>query len=85
MEKLDTLTAEEDVRELTSTVKKKLLSTPNPKRTAQTLLFKDQLMSVKQAKQMLLQGPTAVQLCLLLWASVHHHMCVLKPLHGARN
>ena len=62
VEQIEDLDAEGNLLKLTKTVKRKLLSTPNPKRTSQAEGFENNLEKVKKARKILVDGPSAVAL-----------------------
>ena len=62
VEQIEDLHAEGNLLELTKTVKRKLLSTPNQKRTDQTENFENNLEKVKKTRKILLEGPSAAAL-----------------------
>ena len=62
VEEIEDLDAEGNLLELTRTVKRKLLSTPNARRTDAKQSFETSLDKVKRARHLLINGPSAASL-----------------------
>ena len=62
VEEIEDLDAEDTLLQLTRTVKRKLLSTPNARRTDAKETFESNLDKVKRARHLLIDGPSAASL-----------------------
>ena len=62
VEEIEDLAAEDHLLQLTRTVKRKLLSTPNARRTNAAQSFESNLEKVKRARHLLVNGPSAAAL-----------------------